>query len=858
MAKRKDIELKEKELAVLEEKLNAREREEIQKLVDEHNAILDSKKQEFELEMDLKKKSLDEESKNKVAAVEQMDIEIKHREEKISKKEQAFEKKNLKLKEKEKNLESEWKSLKEKEKSIKVEEKNLDLMKKKIDADKESLQNLIVDVEKKRADVKAEQVRLCEEEEKLKVTEEERAEHIRLQSEYKQQIEKCNHQEELLLKEREDLKQDRQNFEKEWEVLDEKRAEIARDLKRITAEKDSFEKIKHLDEDELRKEKLATQDYIQKSIEELRLQKESFEAIMEHERSVASEKARSEHEDMLHELQLRKRELEADMQNKREEMERHLRERERAFEEQRDSELNNIKYLREDAARKLEDLKLERLKIDKEKQKIVADKQHLEGQQLDMRKDIEKLDNLIKSLRHQRAQFKKFVEKYKSCKNCGEIISDFILSDLHSLEEMEDFEALSSPRRAEQYLDTIQGTNRLNTDTSPLGTGSGNAASGKRMAWLRECASKIINLSPLLKSKDDVTKALEYELPQPIIETNTETIDGLGNALELAYAIPSDSHDQRIQSGDGAREVLVQLNQSIDERLDVDNVASTVPEDSQQSELKTGRAKRGKGRSSGVRRTRSVKAVVEESKAFLGLPQEQKEDRLENGNVEYPIHANEESRDDSSIADKRTVTAGRKRNHAHASRSTVSEQEVDENDTRSESVTTGGRRKRQQTVAPGLQTPGQSRYFLRKHKTVGKAAATQASSDLAEGKEKEAEGAKVAVEESTHSVQETTLKVVEEVQVTTNRVLAFDRVAENDDSNTYPTKSNENNELSEEIQEAKEQVEEYVDEDGFESEIGVEDGSVEVEDVEEEEDDDESLHPGEASIGKKLWTFFTT
>ncbi|PQQ17103.1 protein CROWDED NUCLEI 1 [Prunus yedoensis var. nudiflora] len=88
-----NLEMKEKELLALEEKLNARERVELQKIIDEHNAILDAKKCEFELEIDQKRKSLDDELRNRLVDVEKKESEINHMEEKVAKREQALKRK---------------------------------------------------------------------------------------------------------------------------------------------------------------------------------------------------------------------------------------------------------------------------------------------------------------------------------------------------------------------------------------------------------------------------------------------------------------------------------------------------------------------------------------------------------------------------------------------------------------------------------------------------------------------------------------------------------------------------------------------------------------------------------------------
>ncbi|KAI3931256.1 hypothetical protein MKX01_040173 [Papaver californicum] len=823
---KQQLEIKEKELLALEDKLNARERVEIQKLLDEHNVHLDSRRREFELELEQQRKSLDEEMKSKSVAVEQREAEILHMEEKIGKREQAVEKKMEKLKEKEKDLDLKWKEMKGKEKSFKSQEKDLQQKTKQLDADKENMQNLIADLEKNMVEIKVEKLRLCEEEEKVKVTEEERTEHLRLKAELKHEIAKCKHEEELLLKEHEGLKQDKENFEREWEVLDEKKAEITKELKQVREERERLEKLKQSEEERLKTEKLETHEYVQRELELLRLQKESFEADMEHERSVMSEKARTEREDMLRDFELRKRELEVNMQNRREEMEKELRDRERAFEEQRERDLNNINNLREVAEREMEDMKLERTRMEKEREKVATNKQHLEEQRRDMQKDIEKLGNLTKGLKDQREQFKEIVEKNKSCKNCGVVISE---SEILALQNMEDAETIPLPGVGGDHLE----------DGIHDGSGS-NTSGGGRMSWLRKCTEKIMNLSPLKGiSKEEDSQAVAGESPLPTLQDGINTTERLDDRSSLPE--PSTC----------IRELQYQPTVSYDEHSNIENKGQDIPEDSVQSEMNIGK---GKGRKKPVvKRTRSVKEVVEYARVFLGETLEPKENYSQYG---------ENQRDTTSI--------GQKRSHAQT---TTSEQEAGDEDTHSESVTTSGRRKRRQTVAPELQTPGGRRYNLRPLKNTSKAVATQTSLDQTKGKKKEADGNKNAEVEasqpetavlpsvqeaagengqSTHLVQVTTLKSVTEVQE-----FIVSRVEGNNGSNADDARRLvENMEMS--ITEGTRIYGEHEEADEYGSEVRGEDED-EGDDGETDDDDNESdLQPGEVSVGKKIWTFFTT
>lgn len=866
---RSTVEMKEKRLLTIEEKLNARERVEIQKLLDDQRAILDAKQQEFELELEEKRKSIEEEMRSKISALDQQEFEISHREEKLERREQALDKKSDRVKEKENDLAARLKSVKEREKFVKAEEKKLELEKQKLIADKESLQILKVEIDQIESENAQQELQIQEECQKLKINEEEKSELLRLQSQLKQQIETYRHQQELLLKEHEDLQQDREKFEKEWEVLDEKRDEINKEQEKIADEKKKLEKLQHSAEERLKKEECAMRDYVQREIEAIRLDKEAFEATMRHEQLVLSEKAKNDRRKMLEEFEMQRMNQEAELLNRRDKMEKELQERTRTFEEKRERVLNDIAHLKEVAEGEIQEIKSERDQLEKEKHEVKVNREKLQEQQLGMRKDIDELDILCRRLYGDREQFKRekerfleFVEKHTSCKNCGEMMRAFVISNLQ-LPDDEARNDIPLPQVAERCLGNRQGDVAApydsNISNSHGGMNLGRADSGGHMSWLRKCTSKIFSISPIKKSEHISTSMLEEEEPQSAVPTiMQEKAEGPGVLVSkeaIGYSSPEDEPQSsfRLVNDSTNREMDDEYAPSVDGHSYMDSKVEDVAEDSQQSELRSGKRRPGRKRKSGVNRTRSVKAAVEDAKLFLG-------ESPEGAGLNASFQAHEDSQGISSHTQEASNMA-KKRRRPQTSKTTQSEKDGADSEGYSDSVTAGGgRRKRRQTVATVSQTPGERRYNLRRHKTSSAVLALEASADLSKANKTVAEvtnpvevvsNPKSASTfppavlnengKSTHLAQVTSVKSME---LSRDRAVRFKSTTNIVDENADAPKSIENTVLSEEVNGTSE----YVDED--------ENGSRVLED--EEDDDDDSDHPGEASIGKKLWNFFTS
>ncbi|KAJ8775371.1 hypothetical protein K2173_023136 [Erythroxylum novogranatense] len=854
----KKIEKKEEELHVLEEKLKDREKVEIQKLTDEHNAVLDVKKRDFELEVQEKRKSVDDDLRNKILEVEKKEAEIKHTEEKVAKREQALDKKLEKLKEKEKEFESKTKALKEREKAVKSEAKTVENEKKQLQSDREDLLQLRAEVEKIRATNEEKLLQIHEETNRLKVSEEERLEYTRLQSELKEEIEKCRHQEEMLLKETEDLKRQKENFERQWEELDEKSTGIEKELKNISDQREKFEKQKLLEEERIRREKQAAEDFVKRELEALDVTKESFEANMKHEQAAIAEKAQNERKQLLHDIELQKSMLENDMQKRQEDMEKLLQEKEKLFEDEKERELKNINFLRDLARREMDDLKLERMRVEKERLEVDDNKKHLKEQQHDMREDIDRLGELSKKLKDHREQFIKekerfilFVEQHKSCQNCSQITSEFVLSDLISSQEIENVDIIPTPNSVHVTKGDdgdIPAPSKQEAEIYPA-----LVRSVSPVSWLRKCTSKIFKFSPGKRDDtvvvQDLSNGASVGTEQLNMDDPSKQLNFNENEAELSFAVLDDSIAvQKLPSDRSTGDAEPAQDQSADDHSNINSKASEYQEDSHTSDLKRGSQIRKRGRAR-ISRTRSVKAVVQDAKNILG-------EALEVNDTEDSGQLKAVSRNESSLAEKERPPNARKRTRSHASQTTLSEHNVADSEGHSDSVTAGERKKRRQKAAV-VQPPGGARYNLRRPKLGGTVVVAKASKHLKNDNE-ENNGVRSQDLKDDNGENNDVRSI--EVPIGSAGVasenggdthLQYEKASDNRyDEADGARQFTENAALSEEVNGTREEVLEY--------DVADQNRCLSQSEGEDDDEEEEPQHPGEVSIGKKLWTFFTT
>ncbi|KAI3963393.1 hypothetical protein MKW98_022815 [Papaver atlanticum] len=670
------------------------------------------------------------------------------------------------------------------------------------------------------------QIQLHNEIQNLNVSEEQKHILYCLQAELEQERDKCILQQELLLKEREDLKQEREIFEKEWEMLDTKKTEIAEKLKHDSEEKKVRKNLKHIKKETLTNDNMVTHEFTE--FNALSMEKEPLGKCLENERTTLAEKARIEYENIVHHFEVLKRELEVDFNRRKHEVENHLSEQNKILEEEKQRELKNIYYIRELARNEKEQMKEEWLKIEKEEEEVACGKKYIEEYQFEMQNYINNLDLIVKKLKDQRKEFVTLLVKLKNCESCGQVISERIFSDIQALQVMEDLDSIPLPRMK-------------NRETTQTGFCADFIPTSENMSWLRKCTSKIFRFSYLKRNENNVAHGPTKESHAPIMEVKQEAITGLyvtvnmtdpstGLDATLNRTDPSSSSNifdmQEIQLDDSAGGPVHELLQYVDTS---DNKTQEGTNDVKQSKKKTGRGKPGPKGKPRVRKSQKMK------------------DMTANSNKEEFIDVNGEIQGSSNFPDKGAKTAGRKRNYANASKTTINEQDVDNGENHSNDFEHDGPRKRLQTVVLALETPSKRRYNFRRPKNVAKATVNRApSSSKGRIKIKEIDngtgiGEEVCIPGSENG--DTTPFVKSDIMENHCLIEKSARVEfgeENDGENSHSISIADT---------------EYVHEDEISSEFSGETVYENDEDWEEDENDEDQLG---MIIGRKLWTFFTT
>ncbi|CAL4884956.1 unnamed protein product [Urochloa decumbens] len=851
-SKRTELEERERKLIEREEKTSIREKEGLHKLLEDHRVELESKRRDFELELERERKSVDEKMLQKQADLVKREKDVKSLEAKLSKSEQALNDKKKTMEGWQSDLDAKSKALKRWEESLKNDEKRLMEEKQHIDQEKQRVEMSISELETIRSTLEAEKERILEEQNNLKLTEEERQEHSVLTEKLKKEIEEYRMRSNSLSEEIEDLRKQRQKFEEEWEQLDEKRAHLVEEDKKVNIERTNLERWRDSEEKRLNDAKLEMEEKYKEQMENLERKEKALNDDIKQKQMEIDELLKGERADLERKLQLQQHELEMEMERKQATKEKELEDKENELNKRMDFVENKLRHAIELNESKIQKIISEKKQLQTERKILLEERQKLETDKADIKRDIDSLHALSQSLKLRRESYNRdrnnlidLFEKYKVCKNCG--ISLF--EGLDSL-ELKDTVEIEHPSLAVERDDRSLN----NADTSAPDTGN-LVNSGGHFSLLQKC-SRLFRFSPIKRGEQPTEnipfgERLEeasqsdgdYE-PTPVYEIAHGSFDAVDDLpsesgarenddlpaddvqMESSLGVADNTIDIRgTRSFDGTNDVAVDATIASIDQNGKDSAAPAEadlqPETSKQGRRQQNRKGRGKG---GVKRTRSVRAVVEDAKAILG-----------------------ETFENDGQGDPTAVSGTRKRRFAGA---TISEQDEEGSEAHSESISLGGqRRKRRQTSGAVTEAPGEKRYNLRRS-TVANATVAAAQTD----KRKAAKAGSRHTVQTTADDSEGTSTAVEEPAPESKRASGS---ADYDGSQLH--------EFSQaEVGDAPAPAEGTGEEDGV-----IVDGKDEVPDVpmtpsgsglgaEQNDEDDDDSERRNQSITKKIWSFLTT
>ncbi|CAD6242715.1 unnamed protein product [Miscanthus lutarioriparius] len=860
-SKRSALEEREKKLVEREAKATTREKEGLQKLLEDHQVELESRRRDFELELKRERKSFDQKMTQNEADLLKREKDVKSLEAKLSKSEQALNDKKKSMESLQNDLDAKSKALKRWDESLKNDEKRLLEEKQQLNHEREQLETYKLELERIKSALEAEKERISEEQNNLKLTEQERQEHSLLTAKLKKEIEEYRMRSNSLSEEMEDLRKQRQKFEEEWEQLDKKRALLVEEDKKLKIERMNLERWRDNEEKRLNDVKLEMDEKYKDQLESLERKEKALTDDIKHKQMENDEFLKGERADLQRKLQLKQHELEMEMEQKQASKEKELEEKENELNKKMDFVENKLRHAIELNESKIQKILVEKRELQMERSLLLEERKKLETDKADIRRDIESLHSLSKSLKERREKYNRdrkhlidLSEKYKACKNCG--ISIFEVSD--SL--LKDSTDIEHPSLA------VEGDDRaLTTDTSGLDTGT-LVNSGGPFSLLRKC-STLFKFSPRKKGEQSSEQPSEKNIPfgarleeatqsdgdyepTPIYEIAHDSFDAEDELpsdggtrenedserhdvaddaqMESSVGVADNSIDiLGTQSFDGTNDMAVEATIASIDQNGKDSAApaeaGVQPETSKQGRCQQNRRGRGKG---GVKRTRPVRSIVEDAKTIRGETFEEKND---------------------GQGDKVMMGATRKRRFAGA---TISEQDEEGSEARSESVSLGGQhRKRRQTSGAVTEAPGERRYNLR-HSRVANAAAATAQAD----KKKSAKAGNKHTVEATADDTEGTSKVDEEPAPESKKA---SESADYGASQLHEFSQAEVGDAHAPVEGAGEEDGDIVDGQGALPDVQMTRSGSELGAEQEDEDDDDSERRNQ-SISKKLWSFFTT
>ncbi|CAH2080497.1 unnamed protein product [Thlaspi arvense] len=538
-----ELNKREENLLIQQQKLASKESDRMQQVMANQEAVLRSRKSDFETELEIKCKLVEEEIESKRRAWELREVDLGQREDLILEKEHELEVLSRTLSEKEKNLTERMNSLDEKERILHAVEREAEEKKIFLQNEKEEIKYMKLDLQKSSAYWKTERDKL--------IMKRKRAQKLELEVQANE------------------LKVEKAKFETEWELIDEKKEELRKEAERITEDRLAIEKFLNDERDFLKLEKNALLSQYKRDMESLSRDREAFMNKIEHERLEWFSKIHKEREDFLVDIELQKRELENCIDKRREEIESYLREREQAFEEEKKKELSHIASLRETVEKEMEQVNLEMQKLDAERRQINLDRERRDNEWAELNTSIEelklqrqKLEKQRELLHADREEILVHIEQMKKLEDLKVVPDRLTVCEIHEFDPKFSKPKASAKRALLQH--TVVQDGRLDSDNK-INAHEGNGGdmssrtldppSSAPLSWLKRCAETLLEHTQSNKKRKQLKDAVAMpseEITEPCALSTQQ------NALEDKHELIALN-----KTPGGARETTVYIDKII-------------------------------------------------------------------------------------------------------------------------------------------------------------------------------------------------------------------------------------------------------------------------------------------------------
>ncbi|KAF8766218.1 hypothetical protein HU200_007724 [Digitaria exilis] len=393
------LDKRENELLVLQETISSKEKAEIERLRQDHELDLARRRHDFDTEMEVKRTSFEEGIEARKALMDQRESALSEREDAVAQREKNLDLRLAELTNKEESLMKRSDELREEERKL---SSHREAVHTELQNQREEIQNMKLDLEKEKAFFEEEKRKAIEAQEKLLITQNEREDLFIFQMKLKEEIDSLRAQKVELMVDAERLLTEKERFEIDWELIDEKKEELQKEAARIAEERRVIDEHLKNELDIIKQEKENLRVQFKNSAESLACEHKEFMHKMQQEHANWLSRIQQEREDLKRDVDIQRSELLNSAKARQLEIESYLKEKEEEFQQKKSKELEYINSEKAMISSKLEHVRIELQKLEDERKEAILERERREQELSEIKNTIDALNDQREKLQEQR------------------------------------------------------------------------------------------------------------------------------------------------------------------------------------------------------------------------------------------------------------------------------------------------------------------------------------------------------------------------------------------------------------------------------------------------------------------------